>query len=54
MRLHGAGVSRRPLRLRVAAAAVGRVALMRSMFLTYVLLIVAGLVFFTIVGLTHH
>jgi len=27
---------------------------MRAMFVTYVLLIVAGLVFFTIVGLTHH
>ena len=27
---------------------------MRAMFVTYLLVIVAGLTFFTIVGLTHH
>jgi hypothetical protein len=27
---------------------------MRVMFLTYLVLIVAGLTFFTIIGLTHH
>jgi len=27
---------------------------MRAMFVTYILLIVAGLTFFTIVGLSHH
>jgi hypothetical protein len=27
---------------------------MRAIFVTYLLLIVAGLIFFTIVGLTHH
>jgi len=27
---------------------------MRAIFLTYLLLIVAGLTFFTIIGLTHH
>jgi hypothetical protein len=27
---------------------------MRFVFVTYLLLIVAGLVFFTVVGLTHH
>jgi len=27
---------------------------MRAIFLTYLLLIAAGLTFFTIIGLTHH
>jgi hypothetical protein len=27
---------------------------MRAIFLTYLLLIVAGLTYFTIIGLTHH
>jgi hypothetical protein len=27
---------------------------MRAMFLTYLLMIVAGLTYFTIIGLTHH
>jgi hypothetical protein len=27
---------------------------MRAMFVTYLIVIVAGLTFFTIVGLTHH
>jgi hypothetical protein len=27
---------------------------MRAVFITYLLVIVAGLTFFTIVGLTHH
>jgi hypothetical protein len=27
---------------------------MRAVFITYLLVIVAGLAFFTIVGLTHH
>jgi len=27
---------------------------MRAIFLTYLLLIVAGLTFFTIIGVTHH
>jgi len=27
---------------------------MRAIFLTYLMLIVAGLTFFTIIGLTHH
>jgi len=27
---------------------------MRAIFITYLLLIVAGLTFFTIIGLTHH
>jgi hypothetical protein len=27
---------------------------MRVMFITYLLVIIAGLTFFTIVGLTHH
>jgi hypothetical protein len=27
---------------------------MRAMFFTYLLLIVAGLTYFTIIGLTHH
>jgi len=27
---------------------------MRAMFVTYLVLIVAGLTFFTIIGLTHH
>jgi hypothetical protein len=30
------------------------VSAMRAMFVTYLLVIVAGLTFFTIVGLTHH
>jgi hypothetical protein len=30
------------------------VSAMRTMFVTYLLVIVAGLAFFTIVGLTHH
>jgi hypothetical protein len=30
------------------------VADMRAMFVTYLLVIVAGLTFFTLVGLTHH
>jgi hypothetical protein len=30
------------------------VAGMRAVFVTYLLVIVAGLTFFTIVGLTHH
>jgi hypothetical protein len=30
------------------------VSAMRAIFLTYLLVIVAGLTFFTIVGLTHH
>jgi hypothetical protein len=28
--------------------------LMRAMFVTYLLVIVAGLTYFTIIGLTHH
>jgi len=27
---------------------------MRAMFVTYLLLIVAGLAYFTVIGLTHH
>jgi hypothetical protein len=30
------------------------VSAMRTMFVTYLFVIVAGLTFFTIVGLTHH
>jgi hypothetical protein len=30
------------------------VSAMRTIFVTYLLVIVAGLTFFTIVGLTHH
>jgi hypothetical protein len=30
------------------------VSAMRAIFVTYLLVIVAGLTFFTIVGLTHH
>jgi hypothetical protein len=30
------------------------VSAMRAIFMTYLLVIVAGLTFFTIVGLTHH
>jgi hypothetical protein len=33
---------------------VGYRGAMRVMFVTYLLLIVAGLTFFTIIGLTHH
>jgi hypothetical protein len=34
--------------------ALGREGAMRVMFTTYVLIIVAGLTYFTIIGLTHH
>jgi len=27
---------------------------MRAMFITYLVVIVAGLVYFTVIGLTHH
>jgi hypothetical protein len=30
------------------------VRIVRTVFLTYLLMIVAGLIYFTIIGLTHH
>jgi hypothetical protein len=38
----------------VAAATCGYPGGMRVAFFTYLLLIVAGLTYFTIIGLTHH
>ena len=37
-----------------AGRALGRDDPMRAMFVTYLVIIVAGLTYFTVVGLTHH
>jgi hypothetical protein len=45
---------RLPILRRLPAAPGATVEPMRAMFLIYLLAIVAGLAYFTVIGLTHH